>query len=230
MPDDTCPNAHCGDGFVWVGHEPCDDGNSSNTDGCTNACQLPRCGDGFQQRGEECDDGNTDDTDFCDNTCKVAGGRGDGKRAPGSEECDQGPLNGDRPSLLITQPSGTSVATDAIVHAARRGELLRLLLAVEPHGLEQVGESRIYLYMDSNTGRQSLILTHGIDQGTSGQNQPASAVNMDIAGLPSGVRLDLSDDPGEATMSGSTARGRWTFNANSDGMVLGGFRARQPGR
>jgi cysteine-rich repeat protein len=36
----------CGDGSV-NGPEPCDDGNSSNTDGCTNACKLPVCGDGF---------------------------------------------------------------------------------------------------------------------------------------------------------------------------------------
>ena len=87
-----------------------------------------------------------------------------------------------------------------------------------------MGESRIYLYVDSNTGRLSLILTHGIDDDT-GQVQPAATVNMDVAGLPVGVTVDLADDtPAEFSMSSATtAIGRWMFNRNSDGGVLGGF-------
>lgn len=37
--------------------EECDDGNASNTDGCTNVCKLPICGDGFIQGSEVCDSG-----------------------------------------------------------------------------------------------------------------------------------------------------------------------------
>ena len=92
-------------------------------------------------------------------------------------------------------------------------------------GLEQLGESRIYLYVDSNTGRLSLILTHGIDLDSSGLSQPASTVDMDVTGLPTVVTLDLSDDtPSEFSKnSPTTAIGRWVFNLNSDGGILGGF-------
>ena len=31
-------------------------------DGCSNACQLPACGDGVVQAGEACDDGNAVET------------------------------------------------------------------------------------------------------------------------------------------------------------------------
>lgn len=53
--------ADCGDGILSVGEE-CDDGNSVNTDLCTNDCKDATCGDGFIQPGEICDSGasNTD--------------------------------------------------------------------------------------------------------------------------------------------------------------------------
>jgi cysteine-rich repeat protein len=36
--------ASCGNAEVEVG-EACDDGNSENADGCSNACEIARCGD-----------------------------------------------------------------------------------------------------------------------------------------------------------------------------------------
>ena len=63
----------CGDGFV-SGSEACDDGNTDDTDGCTNRCTAPQCGDGVVQRIEECD--NSADPDhpdpFCDDQCHLA--------------------------------------------------------------------------------------------------------------------------------------------------------------
>jgi len=63
----------CGDGMV-TGNEKCDDGNTDNTDDCTNACQPAACGDGFLQKTEECDNsavtGKPDP--FCDDTCHLA--------------------------------------------------------------------------------------------------------------------------------------------------------------
>jgi uncharacterized protein (TIGR03382 family) len=222
----TCLPARCGDGHVFLGHEACDDGNSSNTDDCTNVCLPARCGDGFPHLGvEQCDDGNAVEDDFCTTACRLPV-CGDGKRA-GAEQCDLGPMNGDRPAFLISQPSGTSIATDALVRAKTAVLFYDYRSASSHTGLERVGESRIYLYVDSGTGRLSLVLTHGIDLDSSGERQPMSTVNMSIVGLPSGVTLDVVDDPGlqppEATKSGSTAAGRWNFTNNSDGMVLGGL-------
>lgn len=222
----TCLLARCGDGHVFAGIEACDDGNASNTDDCTTACRLPRCGDGFVHAGvEPCDDGNTVDDDFCTNACKLPV-CGDGRRA-GGEECDLGAMNGDRPAFLISQPSGTRIATDALVRARTAVSFYDYRSASSHTGLERVGESRIYLYVDSGTGRLSLVLTHGIDFDSSGERQPSARVNMDLTGLPNGVTLDVVDDPGlspaEATKTGNTAAGRWSFNQNSDGMVLGGL-------
>jgi hypothetical protein len=46
---------------------------------------------------------------------------------------------------------------------------------------------------------------------------------MDVAGLPAGFTVDLSDDPGQLTAtSGSTAAGRWAFFfLSTDGGILG---------
>jgi cysteine-rich repeat protein len=218
----TCLPAFCGDGFVEAGVEQCDDGNQDNTDACVN-CMPARCGDGFVEAGvEQCDDGNSIDDDFCSNDCKLPV-CGDGKRA-GAEQCDLGPENGDTPAFLVTQASGTRFGTNPLVQKKSAPQFYDYFSASSHTGFEQVGESRLYLFANALDGRLSLILTHGIDFDTTGQVQPMSAVNMDVDGLPAGVTVDLSDDPGEFAPNGpGAAAGRWQFNRNSDGGVLGGL-------
>ena len=50
-PGGTCQNPVCGDGYVWAGHEECDDGNSNVNDACPDGpdgtCYGASCGDGF---------------------------------------------------------------------------------------------------------------------------------------------------------------------------------------
>ncbi|HEY0194882.1 MAG TPA: Ig-like domain-containing protein, partial [Kofleriaceae bacterium] len=60
----------CGDGMATP-NEECDDGNTTDGDGCGQSCQVERCGDGVLQlaRGEECDDGNTTSGDGCTADC-----------------------------------------------------------------------------------------------------------------------------------------------------------------
>ncbi len=56
----TGPATVCGDGKMDVG-EACDDGNTVDTDACTNACLMAKCGDGIVHIGvEECDDDKDD--------------------------------------------------------------------------------------------------------------------------------------------------------------------------
>ena len=80
----------CGNG-VQVGEEECDDGNDSNEDFCTNACESAKCGDGYLQEvaGEECDDGNSLSGDGCDLNCNIegTGGTGGSGGGGGGEPC-----------------------------------------------------------------------------------------------------------------------------------------------
>lgn len=114
----------CGDGQLGA-LEFCDDGNTTDGDGCTHCtvdsgyncdesepsvCQAEGCGDGIIQTGEECDDDNTDPNDGCDATCNIEAnyncmgepsvcvmmGCGNGF-IENTEECDDGNMNdGDR--------------------------------------------------------------------------------------------------------------------------------------
>jgi cysteine-rich repeat protein len=213
----SCELPVCGDGHVHAGVEACDDGNQISTDDCV-SCKLPRCGDGFAWMGhEQCDDGNMIDDDNCDNQCKLPV-CGDGKRA-GSEECDLGMANVDRPAFQISQPSTPAFGTDALVKKQNVVAFYDYYSASSHTGFEAPGESRTYMFIDGNTGRLHLVVTHGEDN-----NQPPSKVNMDISGIPAGFTVDVSDDPGEFVATGpTTASGRWTFNSNSDGGVIGGL-------
>jgi cysteine-rich repeat protein len=220
----SCVKAVCGDGYLRAGVEQCDDGDSLDTNDCVKGCRNARCGDGFTWAGHEaCDDGNTNDLDLCDNDCKLPV-CGDGKVA-GNEECDLGPDNGDRPAFLVTQPSGLRFGTNPLVRAKSAMSFYDYRSASSHTGFEQAEESRIYLYVDSATGRLSLVLTHGIDFDSSGTPQPTAEVQMDVTGLPSGVAVEVADDNTTeffSTVPG-VASGRWVFGNNSDGGVLGAF-------
>ena len=70
--------------------EECDDGNTTNTDACTNACKDAVCGDGIVRSGSEnCDQGALNGTGpgKCDATCQRAQTCGDGFK-DGTEACD----------------------------------------------------------------------------------------------------------------------------------------------
>ena len=89
----------CGNGIVDCG-EVCDDGNTVEDDGCTQACLTSAvCGDGVLQAeaGEECDDGNVVSGDGCSDTCQAETNCGDGEVQSGDgEQCDDGnTLEGD---------------------------------------------------------------------------------------------------------------------------------------
>jgi cysteine-rich repeat protein len=82
-----CAEPSCGDGIVQEA-EACDDGNNSNGDACTRACEVASCGDGLVHWGvETCDDGNSSDTDGCVSGC-VTATCGDGFVHEGVEACD----------------------------------------------------------------------------------------------------------------------------------------------
>ena len=98
--------ANCGNNIIQNG-EHCDDGNTNNSDLCSNTCTLTFCGDaiiqhpnglvtaGPQNDGiEACDDGNLVNNDTCDNNCAstIQGACGNSIVNVG-EQCDDGNTN-----------------------------------------------------------------------------------------------------------------------------------------
>src|SRR3990167_6592511 len=83
----------CGDSVIDT-DETCDDGNTTNNDGCSSKCQLESCGNGILEGSEKCDDGNTSNNDGCSSKCQLEYcGNG---ILEGSEKCDDGnTANGD---------------------------------------------------------------------------------------------------------------------------------------
>jgi len=64
-------NASCGNNTVETTEE-CDDGNTTNGDGCSSTClwEPATCGDGIVQHGESCDDSNILNGDGCNSLCQ----------------------------------------------------------------------------------------------------------------------------------------------------------------
>ena len=116
--------------------EPCDDGNQSSGDGCSNACRVepgwscagspsvctPSCGNGVVDAGEGCDDGGTTNGNGCSAACTVENGytctgspsvctRNCGNGTVGTgEACDDGnPTSGDGCSAACQLESTTAV-------------------------------------------------------------------------------------------------------------------------
>lgn len=68
-------NDHLPDGIV-ASPEQCDDGNTSNTDGCLNTCKTAICGDGFLREGtEQCEPPGSG---TCSASCTIQTGVGGG--------------------------------------------------------------------------------------------------------------------------------------------------------
>lgn len=84
---DLCQQPVCGNLLLETG-EQCDDGNTSDGDGCNSSCEIEPgfecsgepsvctqlCGNGTPDPNEECDDGNNDDGDGCSSDCLFESG------------------------------------------------------------------------------------------------------------------------------------------------------------
>src|SRR5262249_51750606 len=73
MSDAPCVPPVCGDGRIR-GAEECDDGNTTDGDGCDSNCTLTACGDGVVTGAEACDDGNPYPGDGCESDCTESPG------------------------------------------------------------------------------------------------------------------------------------------------------------
>jgi hypothetical protein len=144
---------------------------------------------------------------------------GDGTVDPG-EQCDLGAGNADFPAFLVTQ-AGVSFAATPLSRIPSVSDFYNYTSSAAHTGLETLGTSYLTLYVEKATRTLSLVALHGIDSNTSGQEQPASEVQIVFSGLPETTTVAVSDDPGELTMTSTTsATGKWRFSANTDGGAL----------
>ncbi len=121
----------CGNAVV-DGTEECDDGNSNDADGCSNACTKGgagagsggasastgggnTCGDSKLDAGEVCDDGNDVDTDSCHNNCTSNAPTTCGNAmVDAGEQCDDG---NKIPDDACTNLCTTPICGDGIIQA-----------------------------------------------------------------------------------------------------------------
>jgi cysteine-rich repeat protein len=150
----------------------------------------------------------------------AAGGRcGDGTVDPG-ELCDLGADNAPSPALWVSQ-GDFGFGAVPMIGGGSVSKFYQYSSASAHTGFESMGTSRILFYLDRATRALSLVFFHGIDQDSSGIEQPAARVQFLFTGLPDSTVVGQSDDADELIMTSTTAAtGFWKFTNNSDGGAL----------
>jgi hypothetical protein len=144
---------------------------------------------------------------------------GDG-RLDSSENCDLGKDNADMPAFQVSQDGATFAATP-LARIPSAADFYNYTSSSAHTGFETLGTSHLFLYFERSTAKLSLIAIHGIDENTSGEQQPRSQVQLVFSGLPYGASISVSDEDGEFTMTSETsAVGDWRFTSNTDGGAI----------
>ncbi len=147
---------------------------------------------------------------------------GDGVLDPG-EACDLGAGNEYRPALWLVQ-GATSAELSPLVTDSSVQLFYGYESASSHTGFEELRASRLIVHRSSFDQALTLVMHHGIDSDSSGQQQPASAVSFTITGLPNTAVVAISDDSGEVNKTAAdTVTAIWKFNGNSDGGAVGGL-------
>lgn len=178
----------------------------------------PRCGDGNVDPGEACDDGDTDSV-TCTDDCRLET-CGNGQLDPG-EACDLGPGNADRPALAVIQGDLFRELVPRSIDSSV--ETFYGYSSKSAHtGYELVESSRMFFTLGPSD-ELSLTTLHGIDIDATGTPQPEGVVEQLFRGVPPGAAVVLADDGGQEfdDERNQTIRGRWSFESNTDGGVIG---------
>ncbi|MDO8509498.1 MAG: DUF4215 domain-containing protein, partial [Nanoarchaeota archaeon] len=209
--DITELSATCGNGILQ-GTEQCDDGNTINSDACTNSCTSAICGDNIVRSGFEICDGNTRictingyaGTQACNNqcnafnTCIATESCGDG-RINGNEICDDGANNGNanKCNLQCTEITA-SLCGNSITEAGEQcddGNTIQTDSCLNTCVSTTCGDG---IVQSPNGNNVNEICDDGVDNGN------ANKCNSQCTGLTSALCGNNIIETGEACDDGNT--------------------------
>lgn len=145
---------------------------------------------------------------------------GDGRVDLG-EACDLGAANALVPAFRLSPGARPTVAVEPIARPMGASSFYRYESASAHTGFEAVGVSNAFLYVDRGDGALSLFFFVGRDDDGAASAQPEGDVEVWFRGVPAEAQVALSDDALELSRQASgDVRGRWSFNANTDGGVI----------
>jgi cysteine-rich repeat protein len=147
------------------------------------------------------------------------------------EVCDLGGSNALVPAFAISQAGRPEIAVQPVVRRVAAAVFYRYESASAHTGFEASGLSNSFLYVNALTNDLALFFIAGHDDDLGGTPQPRGDMNVLFRGLPNTVRIAVSDDDPELSLtSAGEARGRWGFNGNTDGGALNGLPWETPWR
>jgi cysteine-rich repeat protein len=246
LDNDETHSVSCGNGAPDQISEECDDGNVNNNDGCTNACQLPECGDSIVTAPETCDDGNTNPNDGCSASCTVEAGYectpaepsvctvdcGDGI-VTSPETCDDGGLNGNPNQCNLTcSGTTTTICGNNAIEAGETcddggiatGDGCDASCQIEVANACPVGAMLGHWPLEEGSGTNTVDLTLGND-GTLENGTLWTGAGAPLAGGTNSLTFDGVDDVVRAANSGDFALGNSEFTVSLFARTLTGNRS-----
>jgi cysteine-rich repeat protein len=154
-------------------------------------------------------------------TLDVAPPRCGNARIEEGEDCDWGVDNALVPAFRVSSSERPMDAVQPVVRTMAATTFYRYMSASAHTGFERVEFAHVFLYVDRRDNALSLFFFAGRDDDGSVPVQPRSEMEVWFRGVPGETQVVLSDDGGEfARQPSGDIRGRWNFEANTDGGVL----------
>jgi cysteine-rich repeat protein len=168
-----CVPPSCGDGTLNGGEE-CDDGNTDDTDACSNTCKKAICGDGKVQGTEKCDDANTNDFDGCLTDCTKPGA--DGVPFDPNGDGSTGVTLDPNGNVILDPSKGVSKKVKPLIWVANSGE--GTVSKVSTQTLTELGRYCTAPGCASDPSRSTVGLSADV-----------VVANRAYSGIPSAVRI-----------------------------------------
>lgn len=233
--------AVCGDSFTSAG-EQCDDGNTSNGDGCSSSCAIEtgfscsnppdgpsvcapiQCGNGFVETGEQCDDGDIVNGDGCSSACEVEAGFSCTTPVDSPSVCTMLPEGCSMPNLAIPDDNGAGVSDGLTLTGGALTDLDVTLNITHTY----IGDLAVTLTNESTGTSITLIDRPGLPAinanfgcgnnniDTTLDDAAATQAEDQCSGTSPAMGGTHSPTDALATFNGESATGTWTLNVSDN--------------